>query len=185
MLVASPIFLRIDRGSRVTQVRSSSRRGAGAAKVGPSSGPAQPADAEWSRLDAKAGKTSRDFYLDAAALPADGGGPRLVASLICVDATVDCPRRARKQAPTPRTTRFRPQRRRRGRAVFVQAKKAANRPAPDPLRRRSMARIGDGIGTFSLADWFDMEKPGRYSVLVPGSHRKTQKTRRGLRSRLP
>ncbi len=96
MAVAAPIFLKVEKGPAVAEIRAGPASTA-ATKSGPAQMPASPKDREWLLLAAMAGETHDRFCLDAVVSCAEEVAPTIVASMICVGGDLD------NMAVAPRT----------------------------------------------------------------------------------
>ena len=127
---------------------------------------------DWARSAADAGKPHRDCCLDAFPCTAKEGGPKVVASSVCVERPWGYIRLPGTDAADYKILVYD--------ASGIPAPRL--RPAGPPSgkltgtgRDGGLIGIGDAIGAvIPLTEWFDMKKPGRYSVLVsppsPGSN---------------
>jgi hypothetical protein len=175
-LVASPLKLELQKPGAAPKWESA---GVGS-KPPPGKVPKTPGDKEWEELSAKAGRPIMGCVLEAEMSPVSPG--KLVVSLCHEDldttgARVDPTTRgiyipeigymatdyrvlvrdpAGKPVPLTRVSKEPP------------AKEESHRKTPEPYTKMTRhLRFGDGVGALiPLKEWFDMQKPGEYSVLV-------------------
>ena len=129
---------------------------------------ASPADKEWHDLAAKVGVAAEGCVLESLVSPVLKEKPNLIVSLRC-DALLSG---ARDYLPRcgSRATDYRVLvRDRRGNPVAPIRSAGRAPPGPEASKHTEIRylRIGDAIGArIPLAEWFDLAKPGEYSVLV-------------------
>ena len=165
-LVTEPLVFKVEKEAAGTKVSVVSAR----PKPGKPSSPVEPKDRQWSRLAADGGVPAKDFRLEAVPRATRDGVPYLVASLVCIDemagrdgadyVRVDTGRDAADYDVVVRDAEGKPVRR------LTPAKAADSKRATQGTKTDPMV-FGRGVGAvIPLAEWFDMKRPGKYSVLL-------------------